>query len=113
MQFTATFVAIVLAATGVMAEAEADRGYNRPSRVNNNWNSNNGNGNQINNQEIKCGSNSGAYCCSPGYDSKGGLNYYDCKSFVGSCNAITICCNNNAQGKVSKRSAHKVSLLTQ
>ncbi|KAH7318410.1 hypothetical protein B0I35DRAFT_432031 [Stachybotrys elegans] len=101
MQFTATFVAIVLAATGAMAsaEAEAGRSYHRPSYTNNyNKGSYNNNNNQVNQQTIKCGSGSGTFCCSPSYTSKGSLNYYDCSSFVGSCNAITVCCANSAQG---------------
>ncbi|KAH7305198.1 hypothetical protein B0I35DRAFT_483970 [Stachybotrys elegans] len=106
MQFT-TIVALTLAAVGVMASpvADAEAGYGgrggrgRPSTTNNNnWNSYNNNNNQVNQQTISCGSGSGTYCCSPGYDSKGGVNYYDCSSFVGSCNAITTCCANNAQG---------------
>ncbi|KAH7326628.1 hypothetical protein B0I35DRAFT_475256 [Stachybotrys elegans] len=102
MQFTTTFVAIVLAATGAMAEAEAEagRGYYRPSYTNNNnWNSGNGNGNQVNTQSVSCGSGSGAYCCSAEYNSYGSLNKYKCSSFVGSCNAITVCCANSAQGQ--------------
>ncbi|KAH7303947.1 hypothetical protein B0I35DRAFT_484821 [Stachybotrys elegans] len=103
MQFT-TIVALSFAAIGAFAapeaEAEAGRGYNRPSYTNNNnYYSGNKNHNQENYQGIQCGSNSGTYCCSAEYGSKGGINAYDCYSFTGTCNAITVCCANNAQGK--------------
>jgi hypothetical protein len=103
MQFT-TIAALSVAIIGAFAnpEAEAEAGsWGRPSRVNNNYGSNNNNGNVESSQTIKCGSNSGAYCCSSSYDQKLSASVYDCYSFAGSCNAITVCCNNNAQDKVS------------
>ncbi|KAH7308956.1 hypothetical protein B0I35DRAFT_482705 [Stachybotrys elegans] len=101
MQFT-TITALALAVAGAIAAPEAEAGrYNRPSYTNNkNWHSGNNNNNDINKQTIYCGSESGAFCCSPEYESSwGSPSKYNCKSFVGSCNAITVCCANSAQDK--------------
>ncbi|KAH7329641.1 hypothetical protein B0I35DRAFT_474218 [Stachybotrys elegans] len=97
MQFTVAFVAVALGATGAVAAPKA-QGGGRPPNLENNYDSNNNNHNHINNQEISCSSASYNYCCSPGYTSRGSINYYDCYSFVGSCNAITVCCANGGQG---------------
>jgi hypothetical protein len=97
MQVTSIF-AIVLAATGALATPSRQGRPSRPSRPNN-----------IVQQTINCGGNAGGYCCSPEYDSKLGVNYYDCYDFENSCNAIAVCCQNNAQDVCqSKRQLRKL-----
>ncbi|KAJ4212933.1 hypothetical protein NW759_011192 [Fusarium solani] len=85
MQVTTIF-AFVLAATGALAIPGRQSRPTRPDRPNN-----------IIQQTINCGGSAGGYCCSPEYDSKLGLNYYDCYGFDNSCNAMLVCCQNNVQ----------------